>query len=101
MPEYKHASDYLLGLANGPNIPGWLSDLIVRILEKDGELEDAVIAPAAEQLIAKSSRSLSSISSTKRKRRIWIRRCNSLHRKTLFLQIRQTSLMNVIDNNKD
>lgn len=58
MPGYKHASDYLLELANGPNTPGWLSDLIVRTVEKDGELDDADIAMAAEQMKAKGSRKL-------------------------------------------
>lgn len=50
MTEFLHAKDYLIELASRKETAGWMHDLIVRLINKDGELTEEDYAAAAQQL---------------------------------------------------
>lgn len=58
MTDKTHARDYLLELAEGDNTPGWLRDLIIRLVNSNGQLTDEDITATTEQLKANGVGSL-------------------------------------------
>lgn len=50
MTKFLHAKDYLIELASKNETAGWMHDLIVRLINKDGELTEEDYAAAAQQL---------------------------------------------------
>ena len=49
---YKHSKDYLIAFANDPQTKGWLKDLVVKVINSNGELDDDAIAATTNQLKA-------------------------------------------------
>lgn len=47
---HSHAKGYLLALANKPQIHGWFKDLIVKIINNNGDLSDSDLADTVNQL---------------------------------------------------
>lgn len=45
-----HAREYLLEMASGANTPGWMHDLIVRVVMSNGQLTEDALVATAEQL---------------------------------------------------
>lgn len=50
MPTYTHAKDFLIELAENQNTSGWLKDLIIRVINTNGNLTDGDIDAVKEQL---------------------------------------------------
>lgn len=48
--EYTHAKDYLIELASAPQTHGWLKDLIIKIVNNNGEISDAELSSSTMQL---------------------------------------------------
>lgn len=47
---YTHSKDYLIELANNPETQGWLKDLIIKIINSNGNISDSDLAASVTQL---------------------------------------------------
>lgn len=47
---YTHSKDYLIELANNPQTHGWLKDLIIKIINSNGNISDSELTASVEQL---------------------------------------------------
>ena len=48
--EYTHSKDYLIELASDPRTHGWLKDLIIKIVNNNGQVSDEELALSLCQL---------------------------------------------------
>ena len=55
--EKTHARDYLLEMAGGANTAGWMHDLIVRVVNTNGQLTEEDLAATTERAKAVTSAS--------------------------------------------
>lgn len=47
---YTHSKDYLIELANNPQTQGWLKDLIIKIINSNGNISDSELTASVAQL---------------------------------------------------
>lgn len=47
---YTHSKDYLIELANNPQTQGWLKDLIIKIINSNGNISDSELTASVTQL---------------------------------------------------
>ena len=53
--EYTHSKDYLIELASDPRTHGWLKDLIIKIVNNNGQVSDEELALSLCQLKSNSA----------------------------------------------
>ncbi len=53
--EYTHSKDYLIELVNNPQTQGWLKDLIIKVVNSNGEISDGELADSVQQLKTKAA----------------------------------------------
>lgn len=56
--EYTHSKDYLIELASDPRTHGWLKDLIIKIVNNNGQVSDEELALSLCQLKSNSASTL-------------------------------------------
>lgn len=47
---YTHSKDYLIELANNSQTQGWLKDLIIKIINSNGNISDSELTASVAQL---------------------------------------------------
>ena len=55
---YTHSKDYLIELANNSQTQGWLKDLIIKIINSNGNISDSELAASVTQLKLNSASEL-------------------------------------------